>query len=332
MTPADGGVDRDPLRGLVAIVHDLSRTRRARLMENALLGATAAQRFSVSRYPGEGSEGIRMQVERAIEDGAAVVVVGGGDGTFLRILNSLGDRTPTLLVPPLGTSNDYSRALGIRTVEEAVNALLAGRTRTVDLGRCSFQDSLGGTEERVFASSAGVGLVASMLQLETLPVIQLVRKIIRDLIYIPLSVAQILRTPTARMELEVNGETLNGSVTLLELAKVGDTGGLRPTPQATPDSGHFDICIAPGMSRRKMIGWFADLVRTRHLERPETVYFSESPDLNELGVGKVRHMRIVTDPPLPVHLHGEFQGFTPATFTLLPKAMEVFVPCPPPSG
>ena len=128
------------------------------------------------------------------------------------------------------------------------------------------------------------------------------------------------------MRLAVDGHEFEDRVALLELAKVGNTGGLKVTPDAAPDSGRFDVCIALARSRMTMLGYFLALLRTRHLKRSDTLYFSDSAELNRLGVGNLQTLRIETDPPLPLHLHGEFQGFTPATFTLLPGALRVLVP------
>ena len=81
--------DRGPAQGLVAIVYHASKAREAERMERALLDSSATGEYSVARYPGAENGGIHEAVQQALRDGAKVLGVGGGDGTLLRILDSV---------------------------------------------------------------------------------------------------------------------------------------------------------------------------------------------------------------------------------------------------
>lgn len=85
---------------------------------------------------------IAVAATRAIETGARLVVVGGGDGTVGAVAGQLADlpaaQRPVLAVLPLGTANDFARTLALPSnVAGAVEVLVAGKVVDVDLGRAN---------------------------------------------------------------------------------------------------------------------------------------------------------------------------------------------------
>jgi len=93
------------------------------------------------RYRGHAAE----LAARAASEGVDLVVVLGGDGTVNEALNGLlvdgpSDRVPALGVVPGGAANVFARALGaprdpLEATHQLLEALAAGRSRTVGLGR-----------------------------------------------------------------------------------------------------------------------------------------------------------------------------------------------------
>ncbi|HEV2088616.1 MAG TPA: diacylglycerol kinase family protein [Cryptosporangiaceae bacterium] len=102
---------------------------------------------------------------RAAKDGVDVVVALGGDGTVNEVVNGLltdgpGPTVPALGVVPGGSTNVFARSIGIpREPVEAIGLLLealqAGRTRTIGLGRA---------DDRWFTFCAGLGLDAEVIR------------------------------------------------------------------------------------------------------------------------------------------------------------------------
>src|SRR5690348_12425618 len=95
-------------------------------------------------------------VERALEEGAELLIAWGGDGMVRRCINALGDSDVPLAIVPAGTSNLFATHLGIETdIGQAVDVALHGERRRLDVGR--FDD------ER-FATMAGAGFDAAMIK------------------------------------------------------------------------------------------------------------------------------------------------------------------------
>ncbi|HTW19524.1 MAG TPA: diacylglycerol kinase family protein [Mycobacteriales bacterium] len=104
---------------------------------------------------------------QAAESGLDLVVVLGGDGTINEIVNGLlgpglepAPDTPALAVVPGGSTNVFSRALGIANdpvvaTSELLDSLRAGRSRRIGLGR---------VDERWFTFTAGLGIDADAVR------------------------------------------------------------------------------------------------------------------------------------------------------------------------
>ena len=101
----------------------------------------------------------------AAADGLDLVVTLGGDGTVNEVVNGLladgpDPRLPALAVAPGGSANVFSRALGYspdpaRAADELLEALRAGRRRSIGLGRA---------DGRWFTCSAGLGIDAAVVR------------------------------------------------------------------------------------------------------------------------------------------------------------------------
>src|SRR5918993_5348250 len=70
------------------------------------------------------------------------VVVAGGDGTVHLAIQQLAGTGIPLGIIPAGTGNDFAAMLGLRELDvaAAADAIIAGRTRQVDLARVTRED------------------------------------------------------------------------------------------------------------------------------------------------------------------------------------------------
>ncbi|WP_039834731.1 diacylglycerol/lipid kinase family protein, partial [Paenibacillus sonchi] len=93
----------------------------------------------------------------ACEAGADMIVSIGGDGTLHETINGLSGQAhqPKLGIIPLGTVNDFARALQIPLIpEEAVRTLASSRVQLVDAGRLN---------NRLFINVVAAGKLAESL-------------------------------------------------------------------------------------------------------------------------------------------------------------------------
>jgi diacylglycerol kinase family enzyme len=139
-TPARGFlIVLNPGSGSADDVGELAREARSRL------GAVRSIELASADLPGA--------VDEAVAEGR-VVVAAGGDGTVNAVAQLVVGKG-TLGVLPAGTLNHFSRDLGVNDTDAAFDALAAGRTRTIDVGKLS--------DRRFFLNNVGIGLYPEMV-------------------------------------------------------------------------------------------------------------------------------------------------------------------------
>src|SRR5205823_6168512 len=81
--------------------------------------------------------------------GCDVLVACGGDGTVNAVAQVAKDRDALLGVLPVGTLNHFAKDLGIYSLPDAEQALLAGQIRKIDAGRVN---------GHLFINNSGIGI------------------------------------------------------------------------------------------------------------------------------------------------------------------------------
>lgn len=110
-------------------------------------------------FTGNGTD-VGAEARKAVEQGARMVVGGGGDGTLSAIAAALAGTGTTLGILPLGTLNHFARDLGIPPeLNQAVDTLLTGRVAEVDVGEVNGS---------VFLNNSGLGLYPVIVHLREL--------------------------------------------------------------------------------------------------------------------------------------------------------------------
>jgi diacylglycerol kinase family enzyme len=100
---------------------------------------------------------IDVLVERAVRDGATMLVGGGGDGTINAVASAVVGTDRVLGVLPLGTLNHFAKDLGVPAdIEEAIAVLRDGTPSLVDVGEVN---------DRIFLNNSGLGLYPDIVHL-----------------------------------------------------------------------------------------------------------------------------------------------------------------------
>lgn len=191
-----------------------------------------------------------VEVEPAVcaclEKGYRTLVVVGGDADLNRVVNALvyncadRDNYPAIGLIPSGLVNDFARFWGLERYryKAAIDAIIAGRTRKVDLGMAHFVAE--GTTEvatRYFVNCVNVGLVAliASLQVKTYRFfgISLLALLSSALLLVFQKLEYVMR-------FHINWETVERKAMTL---CIGNSRGYGQTPSAVPYNGLLDVML-----------------------------------------------------------------------------------------
>lgn len=92
----------------------------------------------------------------AVNRGYDLIIAAGGDGTLNEVVNGMAEKPnlPPLGVLPLGTTNDFARAMGIpKYWEESCDLIIQQQSRLIDLGKAN---------DRYFINIAGGGTLTEL--------------------------------------------------------------------------------------------------------------------------------------------------------------------------
>jgi YegS/Rv2252/BmrU family lipid kinase len=182
------------------------------------------------------------RVEAALEEGAELVFVWGGDGMVQRTIDVLAGTGVPLAIVPAGTANLFASSLGLpQDVPEAVAIGLSGRDRPVDVGKLN--------GER-FGVMAGAGLDAKIIQ----DADGGLKDRFGRLAYV-WTASKHLRGDPFEARIEVNGDLwYEGNASCILLGNVGRLfAGAEVFENAHPDDGLLEL----GVSNAEGIGEWA---------------------------------------------------------------------------
>ena len=243
-------------------------------------------------------------VADAVAAGAEEVLVAGGDGTIFEAVNGMLAKGPTrcaLGIVPIGTGNDFVKMLGLTDWRTACARIAAGQTRAVDIGRCG---------PHLFANGVGVGFDAQVAHYANG-----IKWLSGTPVY-ALALLKILSFDYRRPQLRISHDSgeLDQQVTLVAIANGRCYGGaFQVAPNASLEDGLFELVVAQGLSRTRVLGLLPRVLKGTHLDHPAVTAL------------RSRRVRISARTPFVVHADGEIldTAATSVDVELLPGALRV---------
>ncbi|WP_101787480.1 diacylglycerol/lipid kinase family protein [Nonomuraea indica] len=173
------------------------------------------------------------KVRRALERGADLVFVWGGDGMVQRCADEMADSGVPMAVLPAGTANLFAANLGIPAdLDEAVRIGFHGRREKLDLGVLNGEH---------FAVMAGAGFEADMIA----DADGQAKKRLGKLSYVRAAVRHV-GGPLVPMKIKIDGTLwFDGRASCLLLGNVSRiAGGVAAFDDARPDDGWLEVGVS----------------------------------------------------------------------------------------
>ncbi|KGR86969.1 diacylglycerol kinase [Lysinibacillus odysseyi] len=242
----------------------------------------------------------------AVERGYDIVIAVGGDGTLNEVVAGISqcENRPKLGLIPMGTTNDFARAVHIpRKIDEAIDIIIKGDTIPVDVGLMN--------NEKYFINIAAGGRLTEL----TYEVTSKMKTILGPVAYYIKGIEMIPSIKATHMRLEVDDEVFDGNKMMFLCALTNSVGGFeRIAPDASINDGYFTVmaleeCTLPEFARVITLA-----ARGEHLKDPRIIY------------RKAKRVKVSTSGEIHLNLDGEYGGDAPAEFVNLMRHIEVFVP------
>lgn len=277
-------------------------------------GRAAASRERISRFLKEqeikavwhvtGGPGDAGRMVGGLPEDALVVAV-GGDGTVREVAAACAGTERVLGVLPVGSGNDYVKALGIRKgLDGALEALAVGRVRVVDAGEAN------GVR---FANGLGIGFDA-----EVAAGVADAPAFLGGVGRYMWSVGRLLwgfRCHEAVLRLD--GDRTIEAETILVAAALGTTYGarFRLAPEARLDDGLFDVVWSEEVNRAEVLRLIPAALGGTLLKHPK------------VHMARAREVEVEMAEEVPAHVDGEILPPTrDFRARVLPGALRVVAP------
>lgn len=269
-------------------------------------------------------------VGRAVAGGAWRLVVAGGDGLVHDVVPLLVGSATELGVVPVGSGNDFARALGVADLGLAACCEVAtGPARRFDALRCEASAASGaaggasagppagdgsGAQPQRELSEAGwaASVVTAGFSGQVSDRAGRLRFPPGRARYTAATLLELPRLARRAWRLVVDGVVHEVDGVLVAVANTGYFGGgMAICPDADPADGLLDVGVVGGVGRAQLLRFFPQVFRGAHVDHPDFHAFR--------GV----QVAVAADDDVEVWADGERLGRAPLTFTVEPGALRV---------
>ncbi|GAC1310714.1 MAG: lipid kinase [Vulcanimicrobiaceae bacterium] len=247
-------------------------------------------------------EMVRKRLERCVDGGATLAIVGGGDGAMTVAAGVLAHRKCALGVLPLGTGNSFALTLGISDdLPTAIDVIAAHRVARVDLG------TVNGT---YFANFATIGLSAEIA--DRAP--HALKAIVGTAAYAVGGIGSFFTHRPFRTK--IRSETGERELRTQQIVITsGRFFGHQPVaPDASIVDGLLDLFTTSGVSRFDVARMYVAFGLGLQNRLPDALTLT------------AKEIAVKTTPKQLVSIDGRTLGKTPARFGIAPRALRVCVP------
>jgi YegS/Rv2252/BmrU family lipid kinase len=245
------------------------------------------------------------QVRRALDAGAELVLVCGGDGTVAACAGALAGTDVALALVPVGTGNLLARNLDLPLgIEPALDVAFGPGRRQLDVLEAG---------EHRFVVMAGLGFDAALVR----DTDQRAKAKVGWLAYLAGAARALRRTPHVRFTITVDDAApVRRHALGVLVGNVGQVqGGLRLLPDAQPDDGVIDVGVLMPRTWRDWPILLVRILRGRVAQGPQA----------ELLRG--HRIDIHADRMVPVEYDGDYAGeAAKLNVRVLARAISVCVP------
>jgi len=288
------------MKKCMVIINPTSGKEKASEYEKKIIAQLHNYEIDVKETAGE-KDATRFAKTACDEKYDAVILV-GGDGTVNEGINGIAEQPhrPVVGIVPLGTVNDFARALDISLDPEEAIALLGGKTTKADIGKVN---------DHYFTNVIAIGLLA-----EAVGDVSVEQKTsLGSLAYLFEGVKAAIQNESHEMEVKADGQVYKENMMLFICVLTDSVGSFRQmNGDADKSDGLLHGFIIKSTNTLQVVGTAKNLLTGNYEDDDNIIKFN------------AREMHINANEALPLNVDGDLIGQLPAKISILHDHIEFF--------
>lgn len=261
--------------------------------------------YETSAYATEREGDATLEAERALKQKYDILIVAGGDGTLNEVVNGIAEQPnrPKLGVIPMGTVNDFGRALHLpNDIMGALDVIIEGHSTKVDIGKMN---------SRYFINLAAGGQL-TQVSYETPSKL---KSIVGSFAYYIKGFEMLPQMKAVDLRIEYDDKVFQGEALLFLLGLTNSMAGFEKlVPDAKLDDGYYTLIIVEKANLAELGHIMTLASRGEHTKHPKVIY------------EKAKSINISSYTEMQLNVDGEYGGKLPANFLNLERHIDVFTP------
>lgn len=254
---------------------------------------------------------------RAVEIGYPCLVVVGGDGTVNEVANGILSSTrpaSTILgILSAGSACSFAHSMGIaKDLVGACSLLIGNRRAVIDVGVVKYHRR-GQLQQRYFVNVADVGFPSDIVDSWKRLPSRFGRRINHALRTVEgLRCLATHRNKTIKLHIDNDAESILGCAMIMANGQYF-ANGMQIAPHASMNDGLLDVLIVGDVSRYELLKIWPTLYNGNHIRH------------SKIKERTATTVMIESEEPLLVEADGVILGESPASFQIIPSALNIVV-------
>lgn len=246
------------------------------------------------------------------------IIAVGGDGTFNEVINGFFEEgkpvNPDAVLGIIsgGTGADFIKTINFPRDEfSAVERIVNDRIKRIDVGKVTYKMPGGKDKTRIFLNIADAGIGGAVVER-----VNNTSKIFGGFVsFLVGTVSTVMEYRNKRTRITFDDDFTVDKVTNNIVIGNGKYfgGGMKVLPDAEPDDELFDILIIGDINKAEFFKNIPKIYNGTHIHDPK------------IDFRRAKKVSIYSEEPLKIDIDGEQEGFTPAEFQIIPKAVNIIV-------
>lgn len=288
------------MKRCMVVLNPSSGKEKALQYEQLIIKQLHNYEVEVRHTEGEG-DATRFAKEACDAQFDAIVLV-GGDGTLNEGINGIAEQPhrPIVGIVPLGTVNDFARALGISLEPEEAIQLLGGASRKADIGKVN---------DHYFTNVVAIGSLADAVG--DVSVEQ--KTALGPLAYLVEGVKAAVQNDSFQLDAELDGQRVQTEAMMFICVLTNTVGSFEQvTEDADVSDGLLHCFVIQSTNVMKVLGVAKNLL---------TGQYDDDENIERYDV---KRAIVSADQPMELNVDGDLIGQVPANISILHNHIEFF--------